>query len=131
MFERIAHMQMSVHFEPIFHKYMFAYRKFHGCSTGLLTLTEQWKQELDRHKVISAVAVDLIEAFDCLPHDLILQKLEFYGLSAKSISLFHSYLSSRYQQVKLGNTFSSWIGISAGGTTRQHTATIAVQHPYE
>ena len=32
VFERIAHMQMSNHFEPIFHKYMFAYRKFHCCS---------------------------------------------------------------------------------------------------
>ena len=59
VFERIAHMQMSDHFEPIFHKYMFAYRKFHGCSTALLTLTEQWKEELDRHKVIGAVAMDL------------------------------------------------------------------------
>ena len=107
-------MQMSSHFEPIFHKYMFAYRKFHGCSTALLTLTEQWKEELDRHKVTGAVAMDLSKAFDCLPHDLILEKLEFYGLSAKSISLLRSYLSSRYQRVKLGNTFSSWIGVSAG-----------------
>ena len=44
--------------------------------------------------------MDLSKAFD-------------YGLSAKSISLLPSYLSSRYQQVKLGNTFSSWIGVSA------------------
>ena len=59
VFERIAHMQMSNHFERIFHKYMFAYRKFHGSSTALLTLTEQWKEELDRHKVTGAVAMDL------------------------------------------------------------------------
>jgi len=64
--------------------------------------------------VIGAVAMDLSKAFDCLPHDLILEKLEFYGLGAKSISLLRSYLSSRYQRVKLGNTFSSWIGMSAG-----------------
>ena len=114
VFERIAHMQMSDHFEPIFHKHMFAYRKFRGCSTALLTLTEQWKEELDRNKSIGAVAMDLSKAFDCLPHDLILEKLEFYGPSAKSISLLRSYLSSRYQRVKLGNTFSSWIDVSAG-----------------
>ena len=58
--------------------------------------------------------MDLSKAFDCLLHDLILEKLEFYGLSAKSISLLPSYLSSRYQRVKLGHTFSSWIGVSAG-----------------
>ena len=114
VFERIAHMQMSDHFEPTFHKYVFAYRKYHGCFTAFPTLTEQWKEELDRHKVIGAVAMDLSKAFECLPHDLILEKLEFYGLSAKSISLLCSYLSSRYQRVKIGNTFSSWIDVSAG-----------------
>ena len=114
VFERIADMQMSDQFEPIFHKYMFAYRKFHGCPTALLTLTEQWKEELDRHKVIGAVTMDLSKAFECLPHDLILEKLEFYGPSAKSISPLRSYFSSRYQRVKLENTFSSWIGMSAG-----------------
>ena len=101
VFERIAHMQMSDHFEPTFHKYMFAYHKFQGCSTALLTLTEQWKEELDRHKVIGAVSMDLSKAFDCLPaFDLILEKLEFYGLGAKSISLLRSYLSSRYHGLK-------------------------------
>ena len=74
-------MQMSDHFEPFFHKYMFAYRKSHGFPMALLTLTEQWKEELDNHKVIGAVAMDLSKAFDCLPHDLILEKLAFYGLN--------------------------------------------------
>ena len=50
-------MQMLDYFEPIFHKHMFASRKFNGCSMALLTLTEQWKEELDRHKVIGAVAM--------------------------------------------------------------------------
>jgi len=102
VFEPIAHMQNSDHVEPIFHKYMFAYRKFHGYSTALLTLTEhaQWKEELDRHEVIGAVVMDLSKVFDCLPHDFILEKLKFYGPSAKSISLLRSYLSSRYQGVK-------------------------------
>ena len=54
VFERILHIQMSKHFEFILDKYMFAYRKFHGCPAALLTLTEQWKAELDKHNVIGA-----------------------------------------------------------------------------
>ena len=114
IFERIAHMQMTEHFEPIFHNFMFAYRKYHGCPTVLLTLTEHWKEQLDKHKVMGAVAMDLSKAFDCLPHDLILEKLKFYGLDDNAVALLRSYLSSRYQRVKLGNTFSSWMGVSAG-----------------
>ena len=93
---------------------MFAYRKHHGCPTALLTLTEQWKEELDKRNVIEAVATDLSKAFDCLPHELILEKLEFYGLDEQAILLLRSYLSSRYQRVKLGDTYSTWMGVAAG-----------------
>ena len=58
--------------------------------------------------------MDLSKAFDCLPHDLILEKLEFYGLDRKAVALLHSYLSLHYQGVKLGDTFSMWMGVSAG-----------------
>ena len=58
--------------------------------------------------------MDPSKAFHCLPHDLILEKLEFYGVDEKAVALLRSYLSSRYQRVKLGNTFSSWMGVSAG-----------------
>ena len=93
---------------------MFTNRKHHGCPTALLTLTEQWKEELDKSKVIGAVATDLSKAFDCLPHELILEKLEFYGLDEQEILLLRSYLSSRYQRVKLGDTYSTWMGVAAG-----------------
>ena len=59
IFERIAHMQMTDHFEPIFHDFMFAYCRYHSCPTALLTLIEHWKEELDKHKVTGAVAMDL------------------------------------------------------------------------
>lgn len=97
MFEKIIHIQMTEHFESIFHDYMFAYRKFHGCPAILLTLTEDWRAELDKRKVIGAVAIDLSKAFDCLPIELLLEKLKFYGVSDNSVALLRSYLSFRYQ----------------------------------
>ena len=103
-------MQMTEHFELIFHDYMFAYRKFHGCPAALLTLTEDWRAELDNRKVIGAVAIDLSKAFDCL----LLEKLKFYGVNDNSVALLRNYLSCRYQRVKLGHTFSTWMGVSAG-----------------
>ena len=116
VFEKIIHMQMTEHFESIFHDYMFAYRKFHGCPAALLTLTEDWRAELDKRKVIGAVAIDLSKAFDCLPNELLLEKLKFYVqvVSDNSVALLRSYLSCRYQRVKLGHTFSTWMGVSAG-----------------
>ena len=105
IFEHILHQQLADHFENIFHKYMFGYRKYHGCPTALLSLTEQWKEDLDKHNIIGTIAIDLSKAFDRLSHDLILEKLKFYGLSDHALSLMHCYLSSLYQRVKLSDTF--------------------------
>ena len=74
VFERLMHDRVSPHFENIFHKYVFAYRKHHGCEAALLSLTEQWKKELDNHKIIGLVSMDLSKAFDTLPHELIVKK---------------------------------------------------------
>ena len=93
---------------------MFVYRKYHGCPTALLSLTEQWKEDLDKHNIIGTIAIDLSKAFDCLSHDFILEKLKFYGLSDLALSLMRSYLSSRYQRVKLSDTFSTWQEVSRG-----------------
>ena len=61
-----------------------------------------WKEDLDNHN-IATVAIDLSKAFDCLPHDLILEKLKFHGLGDQALSLMRSYLSSRHQRVKVGS----------------------------
>ena len=114
MFERLVHARVSPYFENIYHKHVFAYRKFHGCATGLLSLTEQWRRELDNHKIISMVSVDLSKAFDTLPHDLILQKLCKYGADEATTRLISNYLSGRKQRVKLGEACSPWLLVSKG-----------------
>ena len=58
--------------------------------------------------------MDLSKAFDCLPHNILLEKLLAYGLSKESVSLFESYLSDRKQQVKIGHIVSSWGDIGKG-----------------
>ena len=114
VFEKIVELRMSPYFEKIYYKYVFAYRKQNGCDTAILSLTEEWKKELDNQKVVSLVAMDLSKAFDTLSHDLIVQKLKQYGADQKTTTQIADYLSNRRQKVKLGNNYSSWENISAG-----------------
>ena len=74
--------QLSDHFENIFHTFVAAFRNGFGCQTTLLRLAEDWKREWDNHRYVWAVLMDLSKAFDCLPHDFIIDKLAAYGLSA-------------------------------------------------
>ena len=58
--------------------------------------------------------MDLSKAFDCLPHDLLIEKLRAYGLALDAVGLFSSYLSDRVQQVRLGSHTGTWEKIIKG-----------------
>jgi hypothetical protein len=51
--------------------------------------------------------MDLSKAFDCLSHNLLMLKLEAYGLSENSLKLLKSYLENRRQGIKIGNNYSA------------------------
>ena len=55
--------------------------------------------------------MDLSKAYDCLPHDLLLAKLQACGFSKESIILFLSYLTHHTQRIKIRSTFSDWTNI--------------------
>ena len=92
--QTLIHSRISHYFEDIFHEHVFAYRKNHGADTTLLSFTEQWRNELDQHKIIGIVSVDLSKVFDTLPHDLITAKHKSYGADDKT-ELIHDYLRPR------------------------------------
>ena len=45
--------------------------------------------------------MDLSKAFECLDHEILMEKLSHYGLDEKSVSLIRSYLADRYQYLEL------------------------------
>jgi hypothetical protein len=58
--------------------------------------------------------MDLSKAFDCLPHNILLDKLSAYGVSPHSVALLKSYLSNRKQQINVNNVLSGWADIHKG-----------------
>ena len=69
---------------------------------------------LREHMHAGAILMDLSKAFDCMPHGLLIAKLEAYGLSGNSIKIMRSYLTGRKQRVKIGNGTSEWADILKG-----------------
>ena len=60
------------------------------------------------------VDIDFSKAFDCLLHELLLSKLKAYGLSENSVTFLASYLTNRFQRVKIGKAYSSWLFLHKG-----------------
>ena len=61
-----------------------------------------------------AVLTDLSKAFDCLPYQLVINKLYAYGFKHDACMLIASYFTGRKQRVRLGGHKSEWLTISKG-----------------
>ena len=61
---------------------------------------------LDNNFVAGAILTDLSEAFDCLPHNLLIAELSVYNFSDEALSYIYSYLTNRRQCVRINNTNS-------------------------
>ena len=79
-----------------------------------MAMIEKFKKLLDQRSEYTALLTDLPKALDCLPHDLIIEKLHAYGFGKASLRLMHSYLTDRYQRVKINNSYSLWSLIKHG-----------------
>lgn len=69
--------------------------------TNLTSFVSDLCQEIDSGHQVDAVYTDLSSAFDRVDHDILLQKLEGFGLHGSLLAWFDSYLRGRVQTVVL------------------------------
>jgi hypothetical protein len=73
---------------------------------------------LNNKMMVGGIFCYLQKAFDCDNHNIILTKLEFYGITGKFLKLIKTYLGGRYQRVIVNNNFpdscSNWGEIKRG-----------------
>ena len=61
---------------------MHSFQNFLSYISIHIKIIDDWK-----NKYVCAILMDLSKAFDCLPHNLLLLKLKYYGLSENALSL--------------------------------------------
>ena len=69
---------------------------------------------MEKNKVVFGVFIDFSKAFDTVKHNILLDKLENYGIRGKALNLLKSYLTNRKQSVFNGNLYSNLLNIADG-----------------
>lgn len=90
------------------------FRPGKSTETALLTLKEKIIENIESNKLTLAIFIDFSKAFDYLNRDLLLEKLDSYGVRGVAFSLIRSYLSDREQCVAIGDSVSSFLSNHSG-----------------
>ena len=98
----------------IIYKFQFGFRKQYSTNHALLSIVEQIRSALDKNMFTCGVFIDLEKAFDTVNHQILLSKLNHYGIRGVANKWFSSYLSSRYQTVSLNGESSRKLPITCG-----------------
>jgi len=90
------------------------FRTGHSCETQLVHAINDWAKTLD-HGYRSDVAIfDFSKAFDSVPHQRLLVKLDHYGIRGKTKEWISSFLLERSQRVGLNGAQSRFLPVLSG-----------------
>ena len=114
VFEKLMQSQIFAYVENILSPFLCGYRTVYSPQHALLSMLEKWKISLDKGGCSGGVLMDLSKAFGTLEHDLLIAKLYAYGFGRSALRLIKSYLSDRWQRVKINSSYSSWSALLKG-----------------
>ena len=116
IFQMAIHEQLSDYFttNSLFCKQQYGFMKNASTELAALELIDRLLNQLNARKIPTNLYLDLYKAFDSISHDILLDKLRYYGVTDGSIQLLKSYLSNRKQYVQIDGVMSSMQYIQTG-----------------
>ena len=114
--ERIVFNQMYSFFTSnnLLYISQHGFRTLHSTETATLEFIDRISNLLDTGRIPMSIFLDLSKAFDTLDHNILLDKLNYYGVSGTCNNWFRSYLSMREQQTVYSNCLSSKLLLTTG-----------------
>ena len=78
----------------------YGFRKSHSCETAIMELASSIIKGKDDGFYTLALFIDLSKAFDTVDHNILLDKLDKYGIRGVAKEWYRSYLTNRQMRVK-------------------------------
>ena len=119
--EKIIYKRLYQHvlINNILVKEQFGFRENSSTDMATHDLLNTVLLSLDKKEYVGGLFCDLQKAFDCVSHDTVLAKLDYYGFTGTANKLMSSYLKNRYQRVVIKDSIlkkstSEWEPVKHG-----------------
>ncbi|KAJ2939918.1 hypothetical protein O0L34_g6624 [Tuta absoluta] len=114
--EHYVHRRLTKHLNHylLFNKFQSGFRAGHSTTSALVQVTDDIRFNMEEGKITVLVLLDFSSAFNTVDSDILLAVLHKLNLAPETAAWFHSYLSDRYQRVKVNDRLSDWCRIGAG-----------------
>jgi hypothetical protein len=107
LLERLVHTRLSKYFETILTKAQYGFRLNRSTELALINFYQDLINKMDQGYIGLGVFIDLKKAFDTVDHNILLRKLEKYGVCGMALDWVSDYLKNRQQFVKIGKDVSN------------------------
>lgn len=116
IFEKVIYKQLYAFFQEknLFYNAQYGFREGHSTDYAALEFVDRLMLDMDNNNTPLSIFIDLSKAFDTLNHQILLDKLNYYGVTGTSFNLLNSYISDRRQFVEVDGTKSDTLPLTTG-----------------
>ena len=114
--EKLVHKRLIAFLKKykILYLYQFGFRKDYSTTLALIEIVDNIIKDLQDGKYVAGLYIDFSKAFDTVDHDILLYKLNHYGIRGDALEWFKSYLKGRNQYTVVNGTDSDQQDIKYG-----------------
>ena len=92
------------------------FRSKHSTESQLIITTKDLVKSLNNKLQIDMIILDFSKAFDTVPHNRLLNKLDRYGIRNKTHTWISNFLKYRKQRVVIGGEHTTWTEVMCTST---------------
>ena len=114
--ERRVYNRLISHIDDnkLLYGYQFGFQKGKSTHLAIIRYVDKITEALDQGESVVGVLLDFSMAFDTVDYNILLKKMEKYGISGVELKWFEDYLSNRLLYVTYNNHKSSHDKINCG-----------------
>ena len=94
--------------------YQHGFRSGHSCESQLINTIDNIVRSMKDRNQVDLLILDFPKAFESVPHERLLMKLDHYGLSHQLQQWIRTWLTTRYQKVIVDGESSESVHVDSG-----------------